>query len=254
MEGLNQSTAKAEESGFTLIELLVVISIIAILAGLLLPALARAKEKARAVKCLSNIKQLGLGYTMYGADHHDEMVTLYLFSKTPEGAYFPGDVTWWVDLLRPYIQTTNVIRCPSVKGRFGIAANRPELTSWANNRTKLSRVKKPSESIPFADAGLIINSTEGNPDEWVEKPGEEFLQWHTPNDPVVYHANPQRPVNRHNKRCSAGYVDGHAQAIKVSLIGLQFFPGTDASGKEARGAGWLGGNEIYDPRWMWDLE
>ncbi len=242
-------------AGFTLIELLVVIAIIAILASLLLPALAKAKEKGRAIACLNNIRQIGLGYTMYADDNNGDMITLYLFSPAPTNALFPGGVTWWVDLMRSSLHSTNAIACPSAMNGFGIAMNHPELTAWGDqSRPKVSSIKRPVESVPTADAGLIQNPSERNPDLWVEKPKQAFLYFRTPTNRGWYDSEPQRVVNRHGRLANFGFVDGHAAPTKVSRLGLQYFPGTDPQGRTATGVGWLGGNDRYDERWMWDLE
>jgi prepilin-type N-terminal cleavage/methylation domain-containing protein len=94
--------------GFTLIELLVVIAIIAILAAILFPVFAKVREKARAISCLSNMKQFGLAFTQYSQDNDE---------KDPNGVNYsyPGG-NGWAGQLYPYVKSAKVYFCPDDTG------------------------------------------------------------------------------------------------------------------------------------------
>jgi len=110
--------------GFTLIELLVVIAIIAILAAILFPVFAQAREKARAITCISNEKQLALGVLMYSQDY-DEKFPLGI--GWPGGG-LPGVGTGWAGLIYPYVKSVGIFTCPDDTG---------DLVSYALNQNLL---------------------------------------------------------------------------------------------------------------------
>ncbi len=100
-------------NGFTLIELLVVIAIIAILAAILFPVFAQAREKARQSSCLSNEKQLAMGVSMYAQDY-DETFAPYSDGAGVAGffGYFGADGPRWADMIFPYVKNRQVFDCP----------------------------------------------------------------------------------------------------------------------------------------------
>jgi prepilin-type N-terminal cleavage/methylation domain-containing protein/prepilin-type processing-associated H-X9-DG protein len=98
--------------GFTLIELLVVIAIIAILAAILFPVFARAREKARQANCLSNLKQIGTSVMMYAQDY-DEMYPMS-YQDVSSGAGSAAQIPMtWPNRLQPYIKNQQIYKCPS---------------------------------------------------------------------------------------------------------------------------------------------
>ena len=101
----SQSNRRSIKSGFTLIELLVVIAIIAILAAILFPAFARARENGRRASCASNLKQIGLGFMQYTQDYDEHVPMTYWDANT-------GDYGW-MRALQPYIKSEQLFQCPS---------------------------------------------------------------------------------------------------------------------------------------------
>jgi prepilin-type N-terminal cleavage/methylation domain-containing protein/prepilin-type processing-associated H-X9-DG protein len=101
---------KSHRRAFTLIELLVVIAIIAILAAILFPVFARARENARRSSCQSNLKQIGLGVFQYTQDY-DEKMPLYVVNSAANSN--PTSPRGWADAIQPYLKSAQIFQCPS---------------------------------------------------------------------------------------------------------------------------------------------
>jgi prepilin-type N-terminal cleavage/methylation domain-containing protein/prepilin-type processing-associated H-X9-DG protein len=140
----HRTTTTRSSSAFTLIELLVVIAIIAILAAILFPVFAQAREKARAISCLSNEKQIGLGVLQYQEDYDE---------KNPGGLNGYGSGSGWAGQIYPYVKSTQVFLCPSDTG---------DTTAGVAN-TFATPVTTPGTGGPFRASSLALNSNAGLP-------------------------------------------------------------------------------------------
>jgi prepilin-type N-terminal cleavage/methylation domain-containing protein/prepilin-type processing-associated H-X9-DG protein len=179
----------SEHRGFTLIELLVVIAIIAILAAILFPVFAQAREKARQTSCLSNQKQLGTAMSMYAEDY-DERYPNWR-SITPKSADHPNGKITWVENMQPYAKNKQIWICPSANtsaeakalglGGGSVAVNSYWLNAyifrWSGDTPKsppsaaLSEINYPATTIVFCDgpANDGQHVWPGPPTEWCGK-------------------------------------------------------------------------------------
>ena len=203
-------------TGFTLIELLVVIAIIAILAAILFPVFARAREKARQTSCLSNVKQLQLGLKMYCGDY-DEMNPAARNCLRPEGTgTMAGDIAQmpgcngfkfvpWFRVIQPYVKNLQLLQCPSdshaycgwkgCKAEWNPTGASPQQSYGYNcnfNGVKEAAVGRPSEVVQIMDNDRNIDAN-----------------W---NDYGCYIDDP-----RHNGGWNLGYSDGHAKWQRGSV-------------------------------------
>ncbi|MBM3498822.1 MAG: DUF1559 domain-containing protein [Armatimonadetes bacterium] len=224
---------RSASPGFTLIELLVVIAIIAILAAILFPVFARAREKARQAGCLSNVKQLSLAVLMYTQDY-DETYPPAVMSPDGGATLYTG-----FDLALPYVKNQQILLCPTDKqGRVNAAyavfpgslALPP--CSYAANisdpfMTAFVDPLPPSYvfGIPPPLMGLSVVA-EGD----IQMPAQTTLLWDgTPGGaPAAGPLLTVAPV--HNGVFNMGFCDGHAKALqKASQIGVVPYttPGND---------------------------
>jgi prepilin-type N-terminal cleavage/methylation domain-containing protein/prepilin-type processing-associated H-X9-DG protein len=142
--------------GFTLIELLVVIAIIAILAAILFPVFARAREKARQASCLSNIKQIELASNMYTQDNDECLV--------PYGDHYcpTGSCRHWWDVMDPYMKNRDMLTCPSAPGGnwldYAIIYTH---THGCRGGVALASIRWPSEAASFVDGQFSSTNLDG---------------------------------------------------------------------------------------------
>ena len=206
----------SRRSGFTLIELLVVIAIIAILAAILFPVFARARAKAQANTCLSNVKQLTLGVLMYANDYDERVVPASGSWNTPPS---------WKAFIYPYIKNADLFRCPSyfpmsVSGMAGddIPGTNPAVrfqASYALNACSNINGTPPTSYY----CGGAMSMAE------IPKPAETLFivesgSWWGPYWDNQYPSTKPQIVANHNRQSNYGFLDGHAKSMMPTATNL----------------------------------
>ncbi len=217
---------ESKRKAFTLIELLVVIAIIAILAAILFPVFAQAREQARKTACLSNVKQLGLGFQMYAQDY-DERMPGVPFNSCPTcwpWAAWPGSLDWegvFTVAIQPYTKNLQILHCPSEAdnnrwdGTNGISYCYSEYLYNANNNyDKLSALSNGATGV----AGVAILSecwSSGIFNDW-ETAGPTINGVLDGFNRIRY--NQYTPWMSPHNGTNFGYADGHAKFIPQNKI------------------------------------
>ena len=194
--------------GFTLIELLVVIAIIAILAAILFPVFSRAREKARATACMSNMKQVALAAQMYTQDY-DECF--------PMSIYTNGTAVYtFYHALMPYMKNNQILVCPSDQNRITVAGLQGILPiplapglgqSVGYNGNYAVFEDGPANALTGSDDAVVSVAELPRPSEtFLMGDGEIELSPNLFNSPVVA---------AHNEMFNAAFADGHAKAVKA---------------------------------------
>ena len=231
--------------GFTLIELLVVIAIIAILAAILFPVFAQAREKARQISCASNLQQIGLACMQYSQDYDEHLPQSWMgtpFWSAPPSVGFGWK---WMDEVLPYSKSTQIFTCPDDQGLYGASPtyipyyqltgqDNHHYGSYAMNSSywgqgypdlgpgnsnggsgyTLSSLMNPASTIWVTDGNgtYQVDWPNGDPPIWNDA-GYEQLGWFVP-------ANGTEgcTVARHNNMTNVLWCDGHVKAMSLGAL------------------------------------
>jgi len=222
---------RGKRSGFTLIELLVVIAIIAILAAILFPVFAQARDKARTTSCLSNMKQLGTACTMYAQDYEGA----YPLAWHSDPAQYGFDV-----MLMPYVKNLQVFDCPSNK----------TTPRWWAGYLRYGGIDKPGIPGDYAMNGDLTARTvngirAGLTEASVERPADTILMTEIWDTRGASKSGPEHeiftsqkndvctriPFKIHQGASNYNFVDGHAKWMRVEQTWDKWL----ASGLELKG-------------------
>lgn len=200
--------------GFTLIELLVVIAIIAILAAILSPVFARARENARRASCQSNLKQIGLGIMQYVQDY-DEHYPVRYYNNWPS-----GHEEGWSYLLQPYLKSTQILQCPSEPTSPGATFDSDGYTDyWYSDyigRTGQVAGTAGVSAATFTAVSLTVMNGDG--EKAVSNLGMHWDDWTNYVLVLGTAATRYTAARRHLDGANYAFADGHVKWLRPEKI------------------------------------